>query len=132
MRFLVLTAASMKMIAFWDVWPSSLVEVDRRFRVSYCLHHHHDENRKAVPQHTYGGVGGRGDIAPTHSQLRHLMGGVLSASRPGRDLPPGKGPRYPLDRRLGGSQSWSGHRVFRKNPLASAGDRTSIARSSSL
>jgi hypothetical protein len=127
MRFLVLTAASMKMIAFWGVWPSSLVEVDRRFRVSYCLHHHRDENRQAVPQHTCGGLGGRGDIALTHSQLRHLMGGVLSASRPGRDLP-----RYPLDRRLGESQSWSGHRVFRKNPLPSAGDRTSISRPSSL
>jgi hypothetical protein len=26
---------------------------------------------KAVPQHTYGGAGGRGGIAPTHSQPRH-------------------------------------------------------------
>jgi hypothetical protein len=31
-RFQVLTAASMKMAVFWDVAPSSLVEVYRRFR----------------------------------------------------------------------------------------------------
>jgi hypothetical protein len=34
-----------------------------------------------------------------------LFGGEWSASRPGRFTP-----RYPLDRRLGGPQSWSGHR----------------------
>jgi hypothetical protein len=26
---------------------------------------------KAVPKHTYGGAGGRGSIAPTHSRPRH-------------------------------------------------------------
>jgi hypothetical protein len=31
-----------------------------------------------------------------------LDGGEWSASRPGRALPPGKGPLYPLYRRLGG------------------------------
>jgi hypothetical protein len=30
-KFQVLTAASMKMTAFWDIDPCSLVEVDRRF-----------------------------------------------------------------------------------------------------
>jgi hypothetical protein len=35
--------------------------------------------------------------------------GEWSASRSGRALPTGKYPCYPLDRRLGGSQSWSGH-----------------------
>jgi hypothetical protein len=42
-----------------------------------------------------------------------LEGGEWSASRPGRALPPGKDiprPPYPLDRRLGGTQSWSGPR----------------------
>jgi hypothetical protein len=42
---------------------------------------------------------GRGDIAPTHSQPRHWIGVKWSASR-----------LYPLDRRLGGPQGWSGHR----------------------
>jgi hypothetical protein len=45
-------------------------------------------------------------------------------------LTPGKGPRYTLDRGLGGPQSWSGHRGYRTNLFASAKDRTSIARSS--
>jgi hypothetical protein len=27
------------MTAFWDIAPCSMVEVDRRFRGSYCLHH---------------------------------------------------------------------------------------------
>jgi hypothetical protein len=38
-----------------------------------------------------------------------LDGGEWSASRPGRALPQRKDPRYPLDRRLGGPYSWSGH-----------------------
>jgi hypothetical protein len=44
-------------------------------------------------------------------------GGEWSASRPGRALPPGKGPQYALDRRLDGPQSWSGHRGYRNNNL---------------
>jgi hypothetical protein len=42
-RFQVLTAASMKMTVFWDVAPCSLVDVYRRFRGTYCLHHQGDE-----------------------------------------------------------------------------------------
>jgi hypothetical protein len=41
----------------------------------------------------------------------------------------GKDPRYPLDGRLGGPQNRSGHKGYRENPFASAGDRTSIAQS---
>jgi hypothetical protein len=60
-----------------------------------------------------------------------LHGGVWSASRPGRVLAPRKRPPlYSLYRRLGGPQSRSGHRGLRKNPFASARDRTSIAWSS--
>jgi hypothetical protein len=33
-RFQVLTAASMKMTAFWDITPCSVVELDGRFRSS--------------------------------------------------------------------------------------------------
>jgi hypothetical protein len=29
----------MKMRPFWDVAPCSLIEIDRRFRDAYCLHH---------------------------------------------------------------------------------------------
>jgi hypothetical protein len=45
---------------------------------------------------------------------------------PAELLPRGKDPRYPLYRRLGGPQSWSGLRGYRKNPFASAGDRTCL------
>jgi hypothetical protein len=43
-RFQLLTAASMKMTVFWDISPYSLVEVDRRFRDVYCLHHHGNDD----------------------------------------------------------------------------------------
>jgi hypothetical protein len=42
MRFHVLTATNMKMTAFWYIAPCSLVEVNRRFRSAYCLHHQGD------------------------------------------------------------------------------------------
>jgi hypothetical protein len=39
MRFKVLTAAIMKMTAFWnDVAACILVEIDRRFGDDYCFH----------------------------------------------------------------------------------------------
>jgi hypothetical protein len=43
----------------------------------------------------------------------------------------GNDPRYPLYRKLGETQSRSGHRGYSKNDLAPAGDRNSITRSSS-
>jgi hypothetical protein len=41
-RFHVLTAPSMKMTAFWDTVPCSFMELDRRLRGVYCLHHQND------------------------------------------------------------------------------------------
>jgi hypothetical protein len=32
----------LKMTVFWDVAPCSVVEIDRRFRGAYCLHHQGD------------------------------------------------------------------------------------------
>jgi hypothetical protein len=40
--------------------------------------------------------------------------GEWSASRPGRALPPGKGPTVPTGKEAGWAQSWSGHRGYRK------------------
>jgi hypothetical protein len=37
--FQVLAVTSMKITAFWDTAPCSLVEVNRCFRGEYCLHH---------------------------------------------------------------------------------------------
>jgi hypothetical protein len=34
----------MKMIVFWDVVPCSLVEVNRRYTGTYCLHHEGDHD----------------------------------------------------------------------------------------
>jgi hypothetical protein len=44
-------AAGMKMRAFWDVTPCSLVGVDRRFRGAYCLHHQGDESSSPTRLH---------------------------------------------------------------------------------
>jgi hypothetical protein len=49
-----------------------------------------------------------------------------AASSNGRALTPGKDPLYQLDRRLGGSPIWSGHRGQRKKLFASIGDRTPV------
>jgi hypothetical protein len=38
--YLIVAYHMLKMIAFWNIAPYSLVEVDRRFRGSYYLHHH--------------------------------------------------------------------------------------------
>jgi hypothetical protein len=42
-RFQVLTVASMKIRAFWDIAPCGLLGVDLRFRDAYCLHHQGDD-----------------------------------------------------------------------------------------
>jgi hypothetical protein len=39
---------SLKMIAFCDISPCSLVELERRFRGAYCLHHLSTMSQKAV------------------------------------------------------------------------------------
>jgi hypothetical protein len=33
----------LKMTAFWDTAPCNLVDVDRRFRGTFCLHHRPDD-----------------------------------------------------------------------------------------
>jgi hypothetical protein len=40
--FQLLTAASMKMRAFWNIGPYSLAGVGQSFRRAYCLHHKSD------------------------------------------------------------------------------------------
>jgi hypothetical protein len=60
-------------------------------------------------------LGGRGGIA--HSRPRHYMGVSGQRYSPAALYPRGKDARYALDRRLGGPQSRSGHRGYRKNPL---------------
>jgi hypothetical protein len=64
----------------------------------------------------------RGDIAPTHSWLRHWMGWVVSVT-PRPRFTPGKGPGYPLDRRLGGLVR-AGR--LKEKYFAVTGDRTPV------
>jgi hypothetical protein len=54
----------------------------------------------------------------SHSSMTlALKWGEWSASHPGHALLLGKGPQYPLDRRLGGPQSWSGHKRLEEKPV---------------
>jgi hypothetical protein len=48
-RFKVPTAAGMDMIALWNIALCGLVEVDRRFRGAYCLHHRPDDGGSSNP-----------------------------------------------------------------------------------
>jgi hypothetical protein len=65
---------------------------------------------KADPLHAMQELGVRESIALTHSQPRHYMGVSGQRHAPAAHYPRGMDPRYPLNRRLGGPQSWSGHR----------------------
>jgi hypothetical protein len=53
---------------------SAISAADRQFElhqsVEKCGRCNWHNGSKAVPQHTYGGAGGRGCIAPTHSRIR--------------------------------------------------------------
>jgi hypothetical protein len=73
-------------------------------RISQCI------KSKSVPVYAMEALRGREGIAPTHSWPRHLMGVSGQHHAPAALYPRGKGPRYPLDRRLGGPQSRSGSR----------------------
>jgi hypothetical protein len=60
-----------------------------------------------------------------------LDGGEWSASRPGRTLPPGKGPPVPIVQEAGWSPEPVWTQRIEEKSFAPAGDRTPIARSSS-
>jgi hypothetical protein len=67
--------------------------------------------------------------------LIHDLGtgwGEWSASRPGRDLPPGKGPPVPIVQETGWAPEPVWTQRLEEKSFAPAGNRTSIARSSSL
>jgi hypothetical protein len=86
---------------------------------------------KAVPQHTYGGAGGR--MHSSYSFTTSVLDeGEWSASRPGRVLPPVKGPPVRIVREVGRAPEpvWT-QRLEKQIFFASARDHTSIARSSS-
>jgi hypothetical protein len=69
---------------------------------------------KDVPLHATKTLVWRGDIAPTHSGPGHWMGVSGQRHAPSALYPQAKDPRYPLYWRLGGPQTRSGHRGYRK------------------
>jgi hypothetical protein len=75
-------------------------------------------------------LGGRGGIAPSHHDLG-TRGGEWSASRPGRALPPGKGPPVPTVQEAGWASEPVWTQRIEEKSFAAAGNRTPIARSSS-
>jgi hypothetical protein len=82
---------------------------NRRLLIAQTLCYHHLS--KSCPATRHGGTWGEKRYSSYSFLTSALDGGEWSASRPGRALyPRGKDPRYPLDRRLGGPQSRSGHR----------------------
>jgi hypothetical protein len=60
-----------------------------------------------------------------------LDGGEWSASRPGRALPPGKGPPVPIGQEAGWAPEPVWIQRLEEKSFAPTGDRTPIARSSS-
>jgi hypothetical protein len=87
----------------------------------------HSNKNKAIPLLQCRRQGGEEYRA--YSFLTRLDAGKWSASRPGCALPPGKEPQYPLDRRLGGPQSWSWHRGLEKKCYASTRDQNPVVQS---
>jgi hypothetical protein len=74
---------------------------------------------KNLSRYRHAGDKGERIKAPTHYWRRHCMGVTGQRHASGALYLRYRGsPRYPLDRRLGGSQSCSGHRDLRKNPLS--------------
>jgi hypothetical protein len=119
-------------VMYWSVRqilrPSLDASKDRTSEVSKFRH----VLKAAYPITRHEGAWGEMRYSSYSLSTSALDWGQWSASRLGRALAPGKGPpRYPLCRGLGGPQSLSGRRDYRKNPFVFAGDRTSIARSSS-
>jgi hypothetical protein len=73
--------------------------------------------------------GGRGGIAPTDNLTSALDGGELSASRPGRALPPGKGPPVPIEQEAGWTPEPVWTQGLEEKSSAPAGDRTPVVQS---
>jgi hypothetical protein len=86
---------------------------------------------KAVPLHHTEELGGERMYSSYSLSTSALDGGEWSASRPGRALAPGKGPRYPFLQEAGWAPEPVWTQRLEDKPFASAGDRTSIARLSS-
>jgi hypothetical protein len=53
----VITAVAIKSFTFWDIMPCSLLEVNRHFGGTYCLHHQRQSVNQARNQNEAGSTG---------------------------------------------------------------------------
>jgi hypothetical protein len=72
------------------------------------------KSSKAVPLR-HAGAKEETSIAPTHSWIRHYIWVSGQRHSPAALYPLGVDTLYPLNRELGGPQSWSGHRLEEKS-----------------
>jgi hypothetical protein len=86
---------------------------------------------KAVPLHAMEARGGERRYSSYSFLTSALDGGVWSASRPGRALPPGKEPPVPIVQEAGWAPEPVWTQGLEETSSAPVGDRTSIARSPS-
>jgi hypothetical protein len=86
---------------------------------------------KAVPLHAMEALGGERRYSSYSFSTSALDGGEWSASRPGRALPPEKGPPVPSVQEAGWAPEPVWTQRIEEKSFAPAGDRTPIARSSS-
>jgi hypothetical protein len=87
---------------------------------------------KAVPLHAMEALGGGERRYSSYSfSTSALDGGEWPALRPGRALPPGKGPPVPIGQGTGWAPEPVWTQRLQEKSFAPAGDRTPIARSSS-
>jgi hypothetical protein len=96
-----------------------------------CWTRKDNEPKKSSASTRHAGAWGERMYSSYSFTTSALDGGEWSASRPGRALPPGKGPPVPIVQEAGWAPEpvWT-HRLEEKS-FAPAGDRTPIARSSS-
>jgi hypothetical protein len=84
---------------------------------------------KAVPLHAMEALGGERRCSSYSFLTSALEGGEWSASRPGRALPPGKGPPVPTEQEAGWAPETVWTQRLEEKSSASVGDRTPVVQS---
>jgi hypothetical protein len=89
------------------------------------------KKEQSSPATRFGGAWGERSYSTYSFSTSALDRGEWSASRPGRALPPVKGPPVPIVQEAGWASEPVWTQRIEEKSFAPAGDRTSIARSSS-
>jgi hypothetical protein len=94
------------------------------------LHHTHASARERIKnqkvKHSLEALGGDRRYSSCSFTTSALGGGEWSASRPGRALPPGKGPPVPIVQEAGWAPEPVWTQRLEEKSFASAGDRTPV------